>query len=618
MKRALKFLRWFVAIFVVLLVGGYLALKLMWSDTHGRAPESATGRRTISSVATSTTMVVAAHPLAAEAGYEILAAGGSAIDAAVAVQTALTVVEPQSSGIGGGAFLLYWDASEEALLVYDGREVAPAAAPPGLFLDEDGDEMNFVAAVVGGRSVGVPGVLKMLASAHEAHGLKPWASLFEPAIRLAEEGFEITPRLFLLVHRDPLLRTMPAARAHFYDEDGAAKPVGTRLVNPSLAAVFREVGKDVESFYSGPIAEEMVAAVKAAQRPSLLLAGLNAGMLEMGAPSGIGWLADVHNGGFLTTEDLRAYEPKQREPVCIPFRKLRICGAPPPTSGGITTLQIIALIARQDLEGLSPRSPEFAHLFAEASRIAFADRDRYIADPDFVDVPMAALLAPEYLDERAALIDPKKRAKVVAPGEVGATALVSDTSLELPSTSHFVVADANGDVVSMTTSIENVFGSRILVRGFLLNNELTDFSFSPDKDGTPIANAVVPGKRPRSSMSPLVVFDEDGRPLLAVGSPGGSRIIDYVARAALGVLAFDLTPQEAVELPHIVNRGGGTEIERDGWEDGELKAVKAHLEALGHDVSVRALNSGLHAMMRREGAWHSGIDPRREGAAFGD
>lgn len=621
MKKILKALVGVVVVLVLLLFGTYTVLKIMWSDTAGRAPEAATGLRDVAPVRTSTAIVVAAHPLAAKAGQLQLEAGGSAIDAAVAVQAALTVVEPQSSGIGGGAFLLYYDASEGRLYAYDGRETAPAKASAKLFQKADGTPFNFVEAVVGGRSVGTPGVLRMLAKAHETHGRRPWKALFDPAIGYAAEGFEITPRLHRLLHMDPLLRAMPAARAHYYGDEGEAKAVGTRLVNPELAEVFERVAADVEAFYTGPIAADIVEAVRTAERPSVLLAGINAGMLELGAPSGIGWLADEPNPGELSLADLEGYRPRIREPVCVPFRELKVCGFPPPTSGGITTLQIIAMLGHQDLTGLDPRSPEMAHLFAEASRLAFADRNTYIADPDFVDVPVDALLDPAYLERRAGLFSTTKRAKKAAPGKFGevtaALPFAPDASPELPCTSHFVIRDAEGDVVSMTTSIENVFGSRVMVRGFLLNNQLTDFSFVPEKDGKPVANAVAPGKRPRSSMSPLMAFDADGRPVLAIGSPGGSRIIDYTAQAAFAILAFGLSPQEAVALPHVVNRGGATELERTGWNDDELERARDYLLELGHDVVITDHNSGLHALQVTPEGVRAGIDPRREGAAYG-
>lgn len=618
LRKLLRYLGLGLGLLIVLLVITYFALKVMWADTHNRAPESATGIREVATVQTSTTMVVAAHPEASKAGHTILAAGGSALDAAVAVQAALTVVEPQSSGIGGGAFLMYWDASEQKLYAYDGRETAPAAAKPELFM-KGGEKMNFVEAVVGGRSVGAPGVLAMLAKAHEAHGKRPWSQLFGPAKVLAAEGFEITPRLHSLLHRDPLFRAMPAARAHFF-VDGAAKPVGTRLVNPELAEVFDLVAADVRNFYEGPIAEDIVKTVKNAKRPPLWVAGVNAMMIEMGAPTGFGTIADEPNAGLLTVEDLAAYEPKVREAVCVPYAKLKVCGFPPPTSGGITTLQIIALVGRFDLTGYGPRSPQFVHLFAEASRAAFADRDRYIADPDFEDVPVEAMLSERYLDERAKKIAVDRRAPKLAPGKFEDFTLLraDDRSPELPSTSHFVVVDAEGDMVSMTTSVENVFGSRLMVRGFVLNNQLTDFSFVPMVNDRRVANGVEAGKRPRSSMSPLIVLGEDGAPLLAIGSPGGSRIIDYVARATLGVIQYGLSPQEAIELPHVINRGGATELENQGWKTDELDRAKQYLEQLGHEVLIVEQNSGLHAIQRHAGGWRSGADPRREGQAFGD
>jgi len=620
MKTLLKFLLSGLLLLGLIALGAYFVLAWMWGDTANRAPEAATGRRSVAAVQTSTTMVVAAHPLAAEAGHKVLEAGGSALDAAVAVQAALTVVEPQSSGIGGGAFLLYWSAEQQKLYAYDGRETAPAAATPELFMKDDGTPFNFVEAVVGGRSVGVPGVLRTLHLAHKAHGLRPWSTLFDDATHLCEAGFEVTPRLHSLLHKDALFRAMPGAKAHFYDDEGSAKAVGTRLRNPELAKVFEAVAEDVQAFYTGPIAEDIVATVKAAKRPSTWHATINTTMLQMGAQHGIGWTAGEDNAGLLSLQDLRAYRPEVREPVCVPFRSYKVCGFPPPTSGGITTLQIIAMVGRHDLSGLSATSPEFAHLFAEASRLAFADRGKYIADPKFVKVPSEALLSKEYLDRRAALFSRTARAKDASPGSVpGATAALDyapDQSPELPCTSHFVIRDARGDMVSMTTSVENVFGSRLMVRGFVLNNQLTDFSFVPESEGRPIANAVAAHKRPRSSMSPLMVFDAEGQPFLAIGSPGGSRIIDFTAQATLGVLAFGLSPQAAVELPHIINRGGATELEDDAWPQGHLAAAQAYLQKLGHQVIIQEQNSGLHAIEVGP-TLRAGIDPRREGQAFG-
>lgn len=625
MKKLLKVLLGALLVLAVLLLGAFFTLKSVWSDPKNQAPEAATGIRDIQPVKTSTTMVVTAHPLATQAGATVLGQGGSALDAAVAVQAALTVVEPQSSGIGGGAFLLYWDASDHKLYAYDGRETAPAKATPELFMNKDGTPFTFVEAVVGGRSVGVPGVLRALNLAHQAHGKRPWAQLFAPAIQLAEGGFEITPRLHQLLQKDPFFRAMPGARAHFYLEDGHAKTVGTRLLNPPLAEVFRAVAQDVEAFYSGPIAQDIVDTVKNAKRPSSVHASVNTTMLEMGAQRGIGWVASEPNAGLLSLEDLAAYKAEVRQPVCVPFRTYRVCGFPPPTSGGITTLQIIGILARHDLSGLGPRSPQFAHLFAEASRQAFADRDQYIADPKFVSVPVTELLSEDYLDGRAALFSKSHRAAEAKPGQPGvernkaaSLPFAPDQSPELPCTSHFVIRDADGDMVSMTTSVENVFGSRLMVRGFVLNNQLTDFSFVPSAGGKPIANALAPNKRPRSSMAPLIIFDASGAAVLAIGSPGGSRIIDFTAQAAVSMLAFGLTPQEAVELPHIINRGGATELENEGWGPGEMEAAQAYLQKLGHQVQVMEENSGLHALQVFEGGVRAGIDPRREGAAMGD
>ena len=625
MLAMLRILKWLLIV-AIIAVGGltvaYFAAKALWADTDP-PPELATGRRDVAEVRTSTTMAVAANPHAARAGHEILAAGGSAIDAAIAMQAVLTLVEPQSSGIGGGAFLLYLNAADRKMIAYDGRETAPAGATPQLFLHDDGTPYNFAEAVVGGRSVGVPGVLRMLEVAHKSHGRLPWARLFEAAIQLSEDGFEVSRRLHTLLRYDPLFRTMPSARAHFYQDDGRALPIGYVLKNPKLAQVLKTIAAEgADAFYEGPIAQKMINAVKRSKQPSLTVAAANYTMLmSMGAPYGIGSLASVENPGTLDLDDLKAYRPKLRDPVCIDYRRWQVCGFGPPTSGGITTLQIIKMLEPFELHKLSPTSAAYAHLFAEAAKRAFADRARYIGDPDFVDVPVAGLLDPEYLKRRSATIDPKKASPRAAPGEPAGvkTAFASSEDRSLPSTSHLVVVDGQKNVVSMTTSVENVFGSRILVEGFVLNNQLTDFSFVPTKDGRPVANAVAPGKRPRSSMAPLIVRDrQTGEPVLAVGSPGGSRIIIYTARAALGVLDGGLTPQQAVELPHIINRNGATELENGGWADGALEQVKSALEAMGHEVKVAEQNSGLHAVQVTASGLLGGADPRREGLAVGD
>ena len=491
------------------------------ADKEDIAPEAATGLRSINAVSTTRTMVGAANPHASQAGLTMLRAGGSAVDATIAMALVLTLVEPQSSGIGGGAFMLHFDNRSTTVRAYDGRETAPASATPNMFLDADGKPRSFHDAVVGGLSVGAPGLLRMLDLAHRAHGKLPWAKLFEPAIKLCDEGFAISPRLHALVAADPALSQSPSARGYFYDDAGAAKPAGTVLVNRELGAVFRAVAAGgADAFYRGAIAEDIVRAVRE---------------------------APTHPGG-LTAADLADYKAVEREALCVPYRKFEVCGMPPPTSGGITTLQILGLLARFEPAQLRFDKPLGVHLFAEASRLAYADRGLYIADPDFVAVPTRELLSPAYLQERSQAIAVDHVMPVAVPGEIegGATTRAPDASAELPSTSHMVAVDSDGNAVTMTASIESAFGSRQMVRGFLLNNELTDFSFEAEQDGRRVANRVQPGKRPRSSMAPIFVFDSNRQLYLAVGSPGGSRIIEYVARTLIEVLDGGLDIQTAI------------------------------------------------------------------------
>ncbi len=533
-------------------------------------------------------MVAAANPHAARAGLEILQRGGSAVDAAVAVQLVLNVVEPQSSGIGGGAFMLHHDAKTGRSEAYDGRETAPAAASESLFLRPDGNPMKFFEAVVGGRSVGAPGVVRMLEMAHRRHGRLPWRRLFQPAIALARDGFAVSPRLHMLLARDKFLPRQAAAGAFFYDADGQARPVGHLLKNPALAKTLTAIAEGgAKAFYQGPIARDIVAAVTTAENP-----------------------------GLLTLADLAAYRAIVREPVCAPYRSYRLCGVPPPTSGGITTLQILGILESFDLAALAPGSLEAVHLISEASRLAYADRARYLADGDFVAVPVAGLLRPDYLARRAALIDRGHSLGKATAGEpVGRQGLdfAPAPSLSQPSTSHFSIVDDQGNAVAMTSSVENAFGSRLLVRGFLLNNQLTDFSFRPQRDGRPVANRVEAGKRPRSSMSPTLVF-RGPRLVLALGSPGGSRIIAYVAKTLIAVLDWGLDVQAAVNLPHHINRNGTTDLEKGT----ALAGLVAGLEGLGHKVRLRSLNSGLHAIALSAGGLAGAADPRREGTVIGD
>ncbi len=553
-------------------------------------PEPPGGGGAKAAVVAERQMVVAAHPRAAEAGLAMLRAGGSAVDAAIAAQMVLTLVEPQSSGIGGGAFMIRHDAATGRLVAYDGRETAPAAARPDLFLDDAGTPMAFFDAVVGGRSVGVPGLLRMLELAHRDAGRLPWATLFEPAIRLAERGFPVSPRLAALIAGDPYLRRHPETARYFHTPDGAPLPVGFVRDNPALADTLRRIASGgADAFYTGEIARDIVAAVRS-------------------APG---------NPGLLSPADLAGYAAKRREPVCGGYRGWRLCGPPPPSSGPLAVLQILGVLERFDLAAEAPWTLRAAHLFAEAGRLAFADRAAFVADPDFVDVPAAALLDPAYLARRSQRINPARSMGKAEPGRPLARRTwraTPEDSDRPPSTSHLVVVDAAGDVVAMTSSIENAFGSRLMVRGFLLNNQLTDFAFRPEADGVAVANRVEPGKRPRSAMAPMIGFGPDGRPALAVGSPGGSRIIPYVAKVLVAVIDWGLDVQAAVALPNIANRNGPTDLEAGT----AAAALAPGLEALGHRVTLRSMTSGLHAIRILPGRLVGGADPRREGVAVGD
>jgi len=570
-----------------------LVLLLVLPSAHAlnesRAPESATGWQPRDPVVVDSSLVVSAHPLATRAGMAMLDDNGSALDAAIAVQAMLTLVEPQSSGIGGGAFLLYWDATQQQLFAYDGRETAPAAVTPDLFLNEDGSPMPWQQALVGGRSVGTPGVLRMLELAHQRHGRLPWQAPFQPAIHQAREGFNVTPRLHRLIADgiNPGLKHYPEARSYFFTADGQPLPVGTLVHNPELAdslQLIAEQGANV--FYRGPLAEKIVAAVQTAG----------------------------DNPGRLQAEDLANYQPRERTPVCRPYREYRICGFPPPTSGGVTLLQILGLMAQQTFTIGSLPDVDFSHLLTQASRLAYADRGRYLADSDFVEVPVDALLAPDYLQQRARLIDPTRDMGQAQPGAPTLLERSDDQAAERPSTSHFVIRDAEGNLVSMTTSIEMAFGSTLMAGGFLLNNQLTDFSFVAEQDGKPVANRIAPGKRPRSSMAPVMVFDQDNRPVAALGSPGGSRIISYVAQTLLLMLHTDLPLQEILHQGHVSNRNGITELEQDT----AAEQLLFELQDRGHAVTIRELNSGVHALrLRADGRWEAGVDPRREGLALG-
>ncbi|WP_438866353.1 gamma-glutamyltransferase [Pseudomonas sp. L1(2025)] len=573
------------------------------------APELGSGYRTdLTTRHAERHMAAAANPLAAEAGREMLRQGGSAIDAAIAMQAVLTLVEPQSSGIGGGAFIMLWDGKN--VHAYDGRETAPAGATERLFLKADGSPMAFPEAQIGGRSVGTPGVLRALQIAHQKTGHLQWAKLFEPAIRLSEQGFAISPRLHALIAADRYIPQSPEMAAYFLNADGSPKATGTLLKNPALAAVFKRIAKEgPDALYQGPIADEIARKVQGNR-----------------------------NAGSLSQADLKGYTAKERTPLCTDYKQYRVCGMPPPSSGGIAVAQILgtlqaveardprlAIAPMQPVKSASPAGlepvPEAVHLIAEAGRLAFADRALYVADSDFTPVPVAGLVAPNYLAQRATLIGERSMG-IAKPGTPAGiqVAYAPDRSPLRISTSQVVAVDDQGGAVSMTTTVEAAFGSHVMVQGFLLNNQMTDFSFIPQENGQPVANRVEPGKRPRSAMAPTLVFDRQSGELLAtVGSPGGSQIIEYVSKSLVAMLDWNLDPQAAISLPNFGSRNGATELEAGLFSP----ALKQALRDKGHALSEIDMTSGIQAIVRTRDAQgkvtlSGGADPRREGEAVGD
>ena len=560
------------------------------SDTV--APEKATGAATARRVESKSFMVAAANPLAAEAGRDVIAAGGNAIDAMVAVQTVLGLVEPQSSGLGGGAFLVYYDAKSGKLTTLDGRETAPREATPKLFLDDKGEPLKFLDAVIGGRSVGTPGTVRLLEEAHKRYGKAEWASLLKPAEKLATEGFKVSPRLASLIASEgDRLKKYAEARSYFFDASGAALQTGAVLTNPAYAETLAVLAKGgADAFYKGTIAEAIVKTVREA----------------------------ADNPGVLSLTDLSNYRVIERTPVCFNYRALDVCGMGPPSSGAVAVGQILGLSENFDLKSLGPKNVESWRIIGDAQRLAFADRERYVADADFVPLPIKGLLDKSYLSERAKLLDgdkalAKDAVKAGEPEWDHALLLGRDAALELPSTSHFVIADKDGNVVSMTTTIENGFGSRLMTNGFLLNNELTDFSFKTHDGGLPVANHVEPGKRPRSSMAPTIVM-KDGRPLLAIGSPGGSQIIGYVAQALIAYIDWGMPVEAIVAQPHLINRFGTYDVEAGT----SAEDLVGSLKALGYEVKPGEMNSGLHAIEMTPKGLAGSADPRREGAVVGE
>lgn len=548
----------FSALAVLLLAAGCAPLA-------PQEPERRAGERLEKRAEGERFVVAAAHPEAVQAGVAVLQLGGSAMDAAVAVQMVLGLVEPESSGLGGGAFLLHWSDREKRLRSYDGRETAPAAAAPDRFLGKDGKPLPFLEAAVGGRSVGVPGMVRMLEMAHQRHGRLRWSELLRYAIFTAEEGWAMTPRLHALLEREQLLRDDPAARRLYYLPDGRPRPVGSRLTNHAYARTLELIARHgADAFYRGTVAADIVRAVRTHARP-----------------------------GDLTEEDLASYRAVERDPLCGPYRQWRVCSMGPPSSGGVALLQILGMLEHVPFDEASAGSAAALHLYAEASRLAYADRARYIGDPDVVAVPTGELIDGRYLRKRAALIG--ERALGLAPAG----------DPEAAGTTHFTIVDAAGDIVSMTSTIEATFGSRVMVRGFLLNNQLTDFDFVPGG-----RNEVGPRKRPRSSMAPTIVLARDDSVRLAVGSPGGPFIIGYVAKALLGTLGWGLALPEAISLPNFANRNGPTELERGS----SYERLAPALRQRGHDVVLREMTSGLHGVERIPGGWRGAADPRRDGA----
>ena len=530
-------------------------------------------------------MIATANHYASEAGAAMLRQGGNAIDAMVATQLVLGLVEPQSSGIGGGGFLVYWDNDNHQMTTFDGRETAPFAVTPRLFQDKKGQPLAFYDAVVGGRSVGTPGTIKLLWNSHQQYGQLQWKKLFQPAIKLAKKGFIVSPRLAALVAKDAThLQRWPQTRHYFFDGQGQPIQAGQTLINQPYANTLRKIADyGQKAFYQGDIAREIVNTVQNA----------------------------VGNPGVLSSIDLASYRVKQRSPVCAPYRQYQICGMGPPSSGALTLGQIMAMLSHYPLAKMGADNINSWRLIGDASRLAFADRGRYMADSDYVPMPTTGLLDPAYIQQRAQLLATNKKLAAVKPGAPPwdhATLQTTDEAIELPSTTHFAIVDRQGNVVSMTSTIENSFGSRLMVGGFLLNNELTDFSFRSHIDGVPIANRIEPGKRPRSSMAPTIVM-HNNQPVLAIGSPGGSQIIGYIAKTLVAYLDWNMDLQQAINLPNINNRFGTFELEQN--TSATVWAPK--FEQLGYKTMVKDLNSGIQAISIAPKQLIGAADPRREG-----
>jgi gamma-glutamyltranspeptidase/glutathione hydrolase len=535
-------------------------------------------------------MIAAANPYAVKAGLEMLRKGGSAVDAAIATQMVLTLVEPESSGIGGGAFMVLYDPAKKKMTSFDGRETAPASASPTMFLDANGQPRGHLSAIPGGLSVGVPGVLAMLDLAHKRHGKLPWATLFKPAIDLAEKGFAVPKKLAFTLKAYPRMARMPDIRRHFYHADGTPYSEGETMKNPELAATLRLIAKrGPRAFYTGTIAQAIVTKVRKAPV----------------------------NPATMTLADLARYKARERAPVCGTYRGAKVCSMGPPSSGGIAVIQILELLERFPPKDLKMDSLSGVHLFTQASRLAYADRGEYLGDPGFVKVPVAGLLNRTYIAQRSKLIDPAKDMGEAWPGTppTAKKKFAPQKSPEHPGTSHMAIVDDRGLVVSMTTTVEAPMGSEMMVGGFMLDNQLTDFSFDPVRGGKPVANAPGPGKRPLSSMSPTIVLGPDGKFKLATGSPGGPMIIEYVAQSLLAMLDGHATPDDAVAEPHPGNENGETFLEKGT----ALEALEPQLTAMGHTVAMPSVEkSGLNIVERVPNGYIGASDPRRDGVAMGD
>ncbi len=565
-----------------------LVLLTACATTGDAPPPMASGPATMDGFKAATT---AADPRGAAAGLAMLKQGGSAMDAAAAMMLAMTVVEPQSSGIGGGGFLIYQAAGARMPDTFDGREKAPMAATEGLFLTPEGKAMSGREAVPGGKSVGVPGNVAMVAMAHKKHGKLPWAALFAPAIELARGGYEITPRMARsIAYSAKTLALTPEASAIYLNADGSGKAAGTRIINEPLARTFEMIAKNgPDAFYKGEVAQSIVTRVTT-------------------APT---------NPATMTMADMAAYEAKARTPVCGQYRVWRVCGMGPPSAGGIAVIAILKQLEGFDLGKLGPASPVSWHLFAESERLAFADRASFGGDADFVPVPVAGLVADDYLKARGSLIKADARMAMSEAGKPrGAMAFTPGPGNEVPSTTHFAAADANGNVASWTSTVEGGFGSQMVASGMVLNNELTDFSFEPEKDGKPVANRVQGGKRPRSSMAPAIVYDASGKVVLAVGAAGGMTIPAQVAKAIIGVLDWKLSVADAIALP-LVYVNGDTLYAESGDQGDLLKPVVPVLEAMGHKVVVTPLGLKANGLERTAKGWRGGADPRSEGTSLG-